>query len=96
MSLAELEAAWPVDGEIPLPECSYDSELHTGPHATIETAVERAAREAVAREICAGCPAQVFCAAYALKLQPTAGVWAGRTAAEMAAEAPEFNTLAAA
>ncbi|MET7461093.1 WhiB family transcriptional regulator [Nonomuraea sp. NPDC005501] len=86
MSLAEVEAAWQVDGETPLPECTYDPELHVGPRLTIETGEERAAREAVAREVCASCPALHACALYALKARPTSGVWAGRTPDELVAE----------
>lgn len=95
MSLPQLEAAWGVRGETPLPECVYDAELHTGPRLAIEPAEERAAREAVAREICQGCPARLLCAAYALKVRPSAGVWAGRTAEEIAADAAEFDARAA-
>lgn len=91
MSLAEIEAAWQEDGETPLPECTYDPELHTGPRLTIESTAERAAREAVAREVCAACPALVSCGLYAMKVRPTSGVWAGLTAAETPREgiAPE-------
>ncbi|MGW6505118.1 WhiB family transcriptional regulator [Nonomuraea angiospora] len=84
MSLAEIEAAWQVDGQTPLPECTYDPELHTGPRLTIETTEERTAREAVAREVCATCPALTVCTRYAMEVRPASGVWAGRTAAEMA------------
>ncbi|MEU7863862.1 WhiB family transcriptional regulator [Nonomuraea sp. NPDC049141] len=83
MSLAELEAVWHVDGETPPPECTYDPELHTGPRFTIETSAERAAREAVAREVCATCPARLLCDLYAVKVRPTSGIWAGRTPAEI-------------
>ncbi|MEV4457350.1 WhiB family transcriptional regulator [Microbispora sp. NPDC049633] len=95
MSLPQLEATWGVRGETPLPECAYDPELHTGPRLAIETADERAAREAVAREICQGCPARLLCAAYALKVRPSAGVWAGRSAGEITADAVEFDALTA-
>ncbi|MEV0348640.1 WhiB family transcriptional regulator [Nonomuraea sp. NPDC050680] len=93
MSLAEVEAAWRVDGETPLPECTYDPELHTGPRLTIETAEERTAREAVAREVCATCPARLFCELYALETRPTSGIWAGRTPAEVAEHAAELEDL---
>lgn len=85
MSLAEVEALWQVDGDTPLPECTYDPELHTGPRATIETTPERAARERVAREVCATCPALVQCGLYAPTVRPASGIWAGRTPAELAA-----------
>ncbi|WP_431894664.1 WhiB family transcriptional regulator [Nonomuraea sp. bgisy101] len=91
MSLFEVEATWRVDGEPPLPECTYDPELHTGPRFTIETAAERAAREAVAREICATCPARIFCGLYAMDVRPTYGIWAGRTPAETTEYAAELD-----
>lgn len=91
MSLAEIDAAWFVEGEPPLPECTYDPELHTGPRATIETTVEKAAREAVARDVCATCPARVYCGLYAMKVRPTSGIWAGRTPAEVAEYAAELE-----
>ncbi|MEV4581851.1 WhiB family transcriptional regulator [Nonomuraea jabiensis] len=87
MSLAEIETTWGVDGDPLLPECTYDPELHTGPRLTVETSAERAAREDVAREVCATCPARVLCDLYALKVRPTSGIWAGRTAAEIDAQA---------
>ncbi|NRQ39501.1 WhiB family transcriptional regulator [Nonomuraea sp. NN258] len=83
MSLAEVEQAWQTDGYTPLPECTYDPELHTGPRLTIESTPERAAREAVAREVCATCPALLFCERYALQTRPTSGIWAGLTPAEL-------------
>ncbi|MGW4475956.1 WhiB family transcriptional regulator [Nonomuraea sp. NPDC004354] len=75
---------WRTQGEILLPECVYDPELHTGPIDTIESADQRAAREDVARDVCAGCPARQLCELYALRVRPTSGIWAGRTAAELA------------
>ena len=64
------------------PGCVCDPELFTGP-AGIEEQDEpledRAARIAVAREICAACPVRLPCLAYALRLRPSAGVWAGFT-----------------
>ncbi|MFG1976450.1 WhiB family transcriptional regulator [Nonomuraea fuscirosea] len=83
MSLADVEAAWQTDGQTPLPECTYDPELHTGPRLTIESTEERAAREAVAREVCATCPALLLCELYATQAHPTSGIWAGRTPAEL-------------
>ncbi|MFI6907322.1 WhiB family transcriptional regulator [Nonomuraea sp. NPDC050394] len=71
--------------------CTADPELHTGPDAfDEEPAEERAAREQVAREVCAECPVRVSCLFYALDARPEAGVWAGLTAEEIAAmTAPE-------
>jgi hypothetical protein len=70
------------------PGCLCDPELFTGP-AGIETedepAPDRAARVAVAREVCASCPVRLACLAYALRTRPAAGVWAGFTADEIAA-----------
>ncbi|MEU8364364.1 WhiB family transcriptional regulator [Nonomuraea sp. NPDC048882] len=93
MSLAEVEATWRVDGETPLPECTYDPELHTGPRLTIENTEERAARESVAREICGTCPALLLCELYTLQTRPASGIWAGRTPAEVADQAPELEDL---
>lgn len=84
MSLDEIEATWHLEGgETPLPECTYDPDLHTGPRLAIETSQERAAREAVAREVCAACPALMLCRQYAHQARPTSGIWAGRLAVEM-------------
>lgn len=68
----------------PRAECVYDPELHTGP-AGAESPMERAARQEVAREVCATCPLLPRCLAYALAAAPTAGVWAARTAQELTA-----------
>jgi Transcription factor WhiB len=69
------------------PGCVCDPELFTGP-ADIEPEDEppkdRAARVAVAREVCASCPVRLACLAYALRTRPAAGVWAGCTAEEIA------------
>ncbi|MEU7832878.1 WhiB family transcriptional regulator [Nonomuraea sp. NPDC049129] len=83
MSLADLETVWQSNAETPLPECTYDPELHTGPRLTIESTEERAAREAVAREVCATCPALLLCELYTRQARPTSGIWAGRTPAEL-------------
>ncbi len=70
------------------PGCLCDPELFTGP-ADIEAEEEppehRAARIAVAREVCAVCPVRLPCLAYALRTRPAAGVWAGFTAEEITA-----------
>jgi len=69
------------------PGCLCDPELFTGPagmEAEDEPPQERAARVAVAREVCAPCPVRLPCLAYALRTCPAAGVWAGFTADEIA------------
>ena len=38
-------------------ECLFDPDLHEGPADTIELPTERDARETVAKEVCASCPA---------------------------------------
>jgi len=91
MPLAQLEATWHVGGETP--ECYYDPELHIGPRDRIETSQERAAREAVAREVCAACPARVVCGLYAMQVRPAFGIWAGRTPVEIAEYAVELEEL---
>ncbi|MEV0229330.1 WhiB family transcriptional regulator [Nonomuraea sp. NPDC050786] len=80
-----LAAAWGTSPEVlPPVECAYDPELHTGPRDVIESVEQRAAREDVAREVCAACPARAWCGQYAATMRPTFGVWAGRTAREIA------------
>jgi hypothetical protein len=68
------------------PGCLCDPELFTGP-AGVEPEEEppedRVARIAVAREVCAVCPVRLPCLAYALRLRPATGVWAGFTAEEI-------------
>ncbi|GII01730.1 WhiB family transcriptional regulator [Planobispora takensis] len=66
-----------------VPACdTTDAELFTGPDE-VEPDSVREAREAVAKEICAGCPARIECLAYALAIRPAVGVWAGQTADEI-------------
>jgi hypothetical protein len=68
------------------PGCVCDPELFTGPadiEPEDEPAQDRAARIAVAREVCASCPVRPACLAYALRTRPAAGVWAGFTAEEI-------------
>jgi hypothetical protein len=84
-SLDRLEVTAALPTGLPGAECAFDPELHTGPRDAIESPQERAAREDVAKEVCAGCPARTVCEAYALRNRPKRGVWAGRTAAELAA-----------
>jgi len=68
-------------------ECVYDPDLHDGPaDVSAELPMVRAAREDVAREVCASCPVFAECEAYARLARPMSGVWAGRTAAEITAE----------
>jgi hypothetical protein len=69
------------------PACMLDPELFTGPagiEADDEPADERAARLDAARAICAECPVRLECLAYALRTRPTAALWAGLTADEVA------------
>ncbi|TDD17861.1 WhiB family transcriptional regulator [Nonomuraea diastatica] len=64
--------------------CRFDPELHTGPDAFAdEPADERAAREQVAREVCAGCPVWASCLFSALDMRPASGIWAGLTPEEL-------------
>jgi WhiB family redox-sensing transcriptional regulator len=70
------------------PGCICDPELFTGPadiEPEDEPADDRAARIAVAREVCASCPVRLACLAYTLRTRPAAGVWAGFTPEEIAA-----------
>jgi WhiB family transcriptional regulator, redox-sensing transcriptional regulator len=73
-----------LDGD---PGCLCDPELFTGPSGIEpedEPADEKAARIDAARDVCAECPVRVACLAYALRTRPSAGVWAGYTADELA------------
>ncbi|WP_219498563.1 WhiB family transcriptional regulator [Nonomuraea ceibae] len=66
--------------------CRFDPELHTGPDAfTDEPDDERAAREQVAREVCAGCPVWASCLFSARDARPASGIWAGLTPEELRA-----------
>ena len=70
------------------PGCVCDPEFFTGPadiEPEDEPAQDRAARIAVAREVCASCPVRLACLAYTLRTRPAAGVWAGFTPDEIAA-----------
>lgn len=70
------------------PGCLCDPELFTGPadiEPEDEPADDRAARIAVARDVCASCPVRLACLAYTLRTRPAAGVWAGFTPDEIAA-----------
>jgi WhiB family transcriptional regulator, redox-sensing transcriptional regulator len=65
-------------------DCLLDPELHDGPATGIEPCDVRAAREDVAREVCAACPVRDACLEYVLRTIPDDGVWAGLTADEIA------------
>lgn len=67
-------------------QCLFDAELHDGPDPAdrIEHLDARAAREDVAKDICATCPVQLACLEYAIRTRPTGGIWAGLTAEEIA------------
>lgn len=76
------------------PGCLCDPELFTGPAGVEpedEPPEDRAARIAVAREVCASCPVRLACLAYSLRTRPAAGVWAGFTSDEIAALAAAAN-----
>ncbi|GAA4060004.1 WhiB family transcriptional regulator [Actinomadura miaoliensis] len=64
-------------------QCRFDPDLHTGPDGE-ESPAERAAREAVAAEVCQSCPLRGACFELAMRVRPEDGVWAGFTAAELA------------
>ncbi|MEU9870672.1 WhiB family transcriptional regulator [Actinomadura sp. NPDC048021] len=65
-------------------QCRFDPDLHTGPDGD-ESPDERAARELVAAEVCQSCPLRGACFELATRIRPEFGVWAGFTAAELAA-----------
>ena len=68
------------------PGCVCDPELFTGPadiEPEDEPELDRAARIDAARQVCAACPVQRPCLAYALRTRPAAGVWAGFTPEEI-------------
>ncbi|MER7209814.1 WhiB family transcriptional regulator [Streptosporangium sp. NPDC000239] len=96
MTGEQLDAAWFVEGEPRLPECAYDPQLHTGPDPEqgAETPSEQAAREEVAREVCATCPAHLFCGLYAAEVRPSSGIWAGRTPEQVAQHADQLAQAA--
>lgn len=76
------------------PGCLCDPELFTGPtdiEPEDEPPEDRAARVAVAREVCASCPVRLACLAYSLRTRPATGVWAGFTSDEIAALATAAN-----
>jgi WhiB family redox-sensing transcriptional regulator len=85
-----------VDERLSGAECVFDPELHDGPdpRTTIEPAEARAAREDVAKEVCASCPVRAMCSEYATRTRPERGVWAGRTTQEIAALAVTARRVA--
>jgi hypothetical protein len=63
------------------PACAVSPDVFFSPDCDEdEPPAEHAARVAVAREICASCPARLACLAYALRTRPACGVWAGHDA----------------
>jgi Transcription factor WhiB len=72
-------------------QCRFDPDLHTGPDVE-ESPDERAARELVAAEVCQSCPLRGACFEVAMRTRPEFGVWAGFTAAELAALADRLDT----
>ena len=66
-------------------DCLFDAELHDGPDPDdrVEHPDARAAREDVAKDVCATCPVQLACLEYAIRTRPNTGVWAGLTAEEI-------------
>ncbi|MFF4413212.1 WhiB family transcriptional regulator [Streptosporangium sp. NPDC001559] len=91
MTDEQLDAAWWVEDEVPLAECAYDPALHTGPEHGAETPGEQAAREEIAREVCATCPARLFCGLYAAEVRPSFGIWAGRTPEQIVEDAADLD-----
>lgn len=68
------------------PGCLVDPELFEG--LGVESEEDRAAREAVARDVCAECPARRLCLIHALATRPDSGIFAGLTAQELAVMIP--------
>ncbi|GAA3961963.1 hypothetical protein GCM10023085_50520 [Actinomadura viridis] len=56
-------------------ECAFDPELHTGPTDKNEGQEEKAARLAVAAEVCLACPVMTQCLDRAITGRPEPGVW---------------------
>ncbi|MFC4910923.1 WhiB family transcriptional regulator [Actinomadura gamaensis] len=77
--------------------CRFDPELHDGPEPQAGESPEwRAAREEVARQVCAECPLRTTsCLAYVRRVRPKRGVWAGLTP-EQIAELPSWRSRKAA
>ena len=78
-------------------DCRHDPDLHMGPDAfESEPIGERRARQDVARQVCEDCPVWDLCLDYALRINPTWGVWAGHLPRELAALRREARRLPAA
>ncbi|MCP2336967.1 WhiB family transcriptional regulator [Actinomadura rupiterrae] len=77
--------------------CRFDPELHDGPKLSASESPEgQAAREEVARQVCADCPLrETTCLAYVRRVRPKRGIWAGLTA-EQIAELPNRGSRKAA
>ncbi|WP_158566710.1 WhiB family transcriptional regulator [Actinomadura craniellae] len=72
-------------------QCRFDPDLHTGPDEFADESPEEcAAREDVAREVCAACPLRLECLEFALRVLPECGIWAGLTADQIAALADDL------
>jgi Transcription factor WhiB len=84
----DLELALLADACLDGAECLYDPALHQGPDdPAAELPGDRAVREQIAAEVCALCPVHQACFEYAVRVRPARGVWAGLTAAQIAAAA---------
>lgn len=62
--------------------CRADDSSVFFPPSTFEPKVEREAREAKAKAICAGCPVRAECLDWALTVREPHGVWGGRSESE--------------
>ncbi|MFG1997706.1 WhiB family transcriptional regulator [Spirillospora sp. NPDC048911] len=82
--IAEM-SLWDLSNElIDQAECLSLPELHDGPNnPASETIEDRAAREEVARQVCAECPVRALCDEYAFRTLPKRGIWAGYHADEI-------------
>ncbi|QBI19448.1 WhiB family transcriptional regulator [Egibacter rhizosphaerae] len=52
------------------------------PPVDVEPTADRLAREAAAKEVCAGCPVRLECLHWALSVGEPHGVWGGHTESE--------------
>ena len=74
------------------PKCVADPDLFFGSDSFVdEPEHQRVRRVEKARALCAVCPVRLACGAYAMRIRPTAGVWAGHDA-----DAGELDYLATA
>lgn len=75
-------------------QCRFDPELHAGP-AGVESPQDRAAREAVAVEVCESCPLLAGCRVDVLLHGPSFAVQGGWNAAQLAdLSASDLNKVA--